>query len=463
MPAQLSSQGWQRVFAVILASVFLFSIVSVYIDYLSSRYSYIGFTYHEPNDTLFILSVAAAVAPSTYLPIVCTSVKNFAEWILYYVLYIPSAVLPVLQGTLTLENQSYLLLAIVLSFLVITAPSKGLSSRASGWKTSSQLSMTSGLFWTIFFTIYIALNLYVLAIFGGSLRIAGVTDIYDQRFLATDVVGTTFVAYATNIVAGALNPFLLAIGLWQKRPLFMAAGAFGQVFIFATAALRAVFLSILFIPAFYFLLRMSKLNANGIGLAFSSIALALMIAINLIDPSENFVLSQVVSLIYMRTFCMTGVLVGIYAEFFLSNPLTYYSHVNVVGLLVPYPYQAQVGLEIGSFLIPGSTLFNANASFWATDGIAALGFVGIVIAGVLFRVFILVVDAVIPRRVLPVACAALVPTMIGVANYSLFTSLLSGGAGLLILLFYWWTRIQETEKKSPGPAINVMSLARGTP
>jgi hypothetical protein len=308
----------------------------------------------------------------------------------------------------------------------------------------------------MFFAVYIALTLWVLLVFGADLRIAGVTEIYDQRFLATDVGAGSLVGYAASMLAGSLNPFLLAVGLSQRRPVLLAAGALGQVLVFATAALRAVFLSILFIPAFYFLLRISKLNMNIIGLAFASIASGLMIAINLIDPAENFILNQIVNLIYMRTFCMTGVLIGIYTEFFLTHPLTYYSHINAAGLLVPYPYDAQVGLEVGLFLMPGSVLFNANASFWATDGMAALGYVGIVIAGALFRVFVLVADAAIPRRVLPAACAAMVPTLVGVANFSLFTNLLSGGAALLILLFYCWTNLQE-HQRAPRPAIAGMS------
>ena len=448
--------GWQRIIAVVLASVFIFSIETVYIDFLSPLYWYMGFTYREPDGVLFALSLAAAILPSTYLPIVCTSVKNFAEWVLYYVLYIPSVTVPILQGNLAVGDQGLLLLSVVLSFLIITAPARAHPFVAGSHKAPPKLSVTRPLFWTVFFSLYVGLTLYILVAFGSSLRLAGIADVYVQRFAANEVLDVSFVGYAASVLAGSLNPFLLAVGLWQRRPLFVALGVLGQVLVYSTAALRAVFLSIVFIPAFYFLLRTFKLNMNGIGLAFSSVAFGLMIAINAIDPSENFILNQIVSLIYLRTFCMTGALMGIYTEFFVTHPLTYYSHINAVSLFIPYPYGAQVGQEVGLFLMPGSVLFNANASFWATDGMAALGYVGIVIAGALFRVFILVVDAAIPRRVLPAACAAMVPTLVGVANFSLFTNLLSGGAALLILLFYYWTNLQE-HQRAPRPAIATLS------
>jgi hypothetical protein len=447
-----------RVLCIAQASLFLFSILTVYVDFLSHRYTNMGFNYEEPDTYVFLISLAAALLPSAYLPIHCSSIKDFAGWILYYVLYMPSVTIPVLQGHLDSSDQLLLILSLSLSFLIILLP-----TRTRSFTRRAEFAPTRDLFWTGFFTVYLALIVYVVAEFGTTLRVVGLAEVYVQRFVADDAFDASFVGYATGFLSGGLNPFLITVGLFQRKPLLIAIGALGQVLVYATAALKAVFLSVVLIPVFYFILRKGRLNLNIIGFVFTSIAFGLMIIINSVDTDEDVILREVVALIYMRTFCMTGVLTGMYADFFLSHPLTYYSHINVVQVLIPYPYAAQVGQEIGLYLSPGALRFNANASFWATDGLAAMGFTGVILAGLLFRFFILIIDSVTSQTMLPVVSAALIPALVGVTNSSLFTTILSGGAGVLVLLFYFWTRLLESERSPQDSFSGLTSSIRGAP
>jgi len=145
----------------------------------------------------------------------------------------------------------------------------------------------------------------------------------------------------------------------------------------------------------------------------------------------------------MRAFCITGVMMAFYATFFLAHPLTHFSHILIMRIFIHYPYPDSVGEVIGRYIVPGA-VFDANASFWATDGMAALGFYGIVLAGILFRLVFRLFDGQVQGTDMKVACVALVPLLMSVTNSSLFTSMLSGGGGALLVLLYAWSHVPKT-------------------
>ena len=100
-----------------------------------------------------------------------------------------------------------------------------------------------------------------------------------------------------------------------------------------------------------------------------------------------------------------------------------------------------------NFITPGIDVMDANASFLATDGMAAWSFAGVVFSGVLFRGFIWLFDKAANHKTLALSCCALVPALISVTNASIFTTLLTNGAGLLAILIYLYSRI------SPGSVL----------
>jgi len=138
----------------------------------------------------------------------------------------------------------------------------------------------------------------------------------------------------------------------------------------------------------------------------------------------------------MRSYGMGGALTGVYGEYFSTHPYTYYSHVNVVGLFIPYPYKLSVGEEVG-FDLMGRWL-NANANFWATDGIAAAGYAGVVLIGVIVGAFLVFCNGTMKSEIRRLAFISFIPFIMSVSNSSFFTSLFTGGGGVLLVLLYFW-------------------------
>jgi len=436
-----------RLSIIIWTLLFSVSCIDVYVNYLSSAYSRFGFAYRSPSPAILAYAFVAVLVPAFILPRTIERVTDFVHWILYFGLYISVIIFPVLQGDLGRTDQFRLVTSLFVSFLIILAPVRLWYPTIGALLKSVSIDARS--FWQLFFFAYGLLNIFVIAVFGSHLRLVGLQQIYEQRAEAGDVEASSFVGYATGILAGAFNPFLIALGLClPRKKLLLAIGIIGQLLIFATAAAKTVVISSAITPVLYHLV-VRKGALGNVGLIFGGGACGLWVLLSVIG-ADNFILQTIVSLTFMRAFCITGVAMAFYTSFFLEHPLTHFSHILVMRNFVHYPYPDSVGEVIGRYMAPGTTL-DANASFWATDGMAALGFTGIILAGVLFRLAFRLFDGLVQKSDIRVACVAIVPLLMSVTNSSLFASMLSGGGGALLLLLYAWSCVGKRTIDSQSP------------
>jgi hypothetical protein len=381
------------------------------------------------------------MTPALFLPRKIERVTDFVHWIVYFGLYISVVIFPVLQGDLSRTNQFRLVTSLFVSFLIIIAP---LRSRVPTVTLTALKSFSIDLrtFWQLFISAYVLLIAFIIFAFGSRLRLVGLDQIYEQRGIASDVEASSLVGYAIGILSGAFNPFLIALGLCQQRRKFvLTIGVVGQLLVFAASAAKLVIASTAIAPLLYYLV-VRKGKLGNVAPIFGAVSCALWVAFSLVGP-DNFILRTIISLTFMRAFCITGVMMAFYATFFLAHPLTHFSHILIMRIFIHYPYPDSVGEVIGRYIVPGA-VFDANASFWATDGMAALGFYGIVLAGILFRLVFRLFDGQVQGTDMKVACVALVPLLMSVTNSSLFTSMLSGGGGALLVLLYAWSHVPKT-------------------
>ena len=416
------------------ASAFALMLTYVYIDFVSVKFGYLGFPADNQNFNEIAYAVFLAILPSFFLPLIVQRVSTFVIGVLYFTVYIPVLIIPVIEGILPKTDQFLLLHALLISIFILIA------AGAPGVKRPNR-RLSPALFWWIFGAAYVALNAYVLIVFGASLKFSGFDDIYTQRAAASDVLDQGAIGYAIGMLAGAMNPFLLSLGLASRRKLFIAIAVAGQVFIYTTAAAKAVLISIILIPGFYVLV----FNKNEISLM--RVSLPFIITMFIFSPllfvgdaiDSGNIIKNVVALIYMRTFCIPGALTGIYAQFFQDHPMTFYSHSLVGRYFSHFPYNTSIGQEIGEYILSGSSM-NTNANFLATDGIAAIGLPGIILISVVLAFVLRAIDNFFGRRHLPVVCGALLPTMISLGNTSLFATMLTGGTLVLLVILIAWQR-----------------------
>lgn len=403
----------------------------MYIHYLYPFWDYFGFDYNVPRKGYLVLAWILSVAPSFWMPIRLTRPSQLAYWVLYMVVIIPSMFVPLYAGLDSPGDIARLMLTLFASFAIAGA------SYISPLIDFRPREISPKKFWKWFGFLAAGLSLWILIVFRHQAHIASFLEIYDVRNAANDVADEgSLVNYAFMLLTGAINPFLMGYGLWRRRPWIFLGGVVGQILVYSIGGTKGSILSILFIAGFYFLLRL-KTIAFGNALAWSFVILLAGTCLSYVlanyQPGPLHTLALFV--ILMRTLSTGGLLTAQYHNFFLHNPFTYYSHLKIFNLFVHYPYQYPVGQEIG-LAFAGTTNLDATANFWATDGMESMGLPGILLISVFCALVFWLLDSLARRHDPRLIALIITYAAYNIANISIFTSLLSGGLALLMLVVY---------------------------
>jgi hypothetical protein len=403
----------------------------VYISWLSPTFGYMGFSYEKPAVGYMALAWVLCVAPSLWMPIALRRPSQICLWILYLAVFVPSMFIPLYTAYQPLERVAALMLTLFVGFALTCVGSYLPLFRMRAPRISMTILLVG------IGAVTLLLVGWVAVVFHGHLRFVSFGNVYeDIRFSGAEVASGTGVGYAVMLLSGALHPFFMAWGLTRKRPLLFALGALGQLLLYCTAGLKIILLSTVLIPLLY--MAMAGQRAETFGLRFTFGAVFLFAVLNFINQlvgelnPSHLMLS---ALVFLRTFGMTGLTTAQYHDFFSEHPLTYFSHVHGVDLLVEYPYSSPIGKEVGYFY-SSNVNYNANAHFWCTDGLAGLGLFGVILISVLCALVFWLLDSAAAKHT--AVCSSLMVTFaaFNLSNVSLFTTLLSGGLGTLILVLY---------------------------
>ena len=375
------------------------------------------------------LSLAIVLVSACMMPLRLDTFSDYFLWMVFYFVDVPSMTFVPLQGTLA-DDGFGLVCALGASFNITRFLAR-YSVKLPRVRVPQNALIGA------FACIYIALMAYTLSVYGANLRIADLASVYAQRAISGELATGSLVGYATGFLSGAFNPFLMAYGLVRRRPMWFLIGAAGQLFVYSTSALKSVALSVVLLPIFYFfLIRRRDVTATRFGLLILGSCLIPLLLLLLLDMADEGLAVQLVALIFMRTYGLAGALTGVYADFFASHPHTAFSHVSIVSTFVPYPYEQSLGQEVGYWLV--SSPLDANANFWATDGIASVGNLGVILVGFIVGAFLVLANGIIDRTSRRLAFTALIPFIMMACNTSIFTSMLTGGGGLMLMMVYLW-------------------------
>jgi hypothetical protein len=431
----------ERVWALAATTLYFALLYHVYVVDLR-MWDYLGFQLGDFDAGTILACWVLAMIPLLLLPTRVSRLSGFLAWCLYYFVYVPASLYPVLQG-LRPDSIRYPM-ALCAGFCLLVTISGIRPAPTAAARPATRASNFHAVFWTL----YACLVLYTLSVFAGSLSLAGVTEVDEQRSRGGELISGTFVGYAVGWLSGCFNPLLVGIGLIHKKRFLFILGSLGQVFVYSTSAMKSILLSVVLIGIIYLVsLRKERIDYRGIAM-FSVASLAVPLSFGLFLSEDASGIYDVVSaLIYMRTYGMVGALSGTYFDFFSQNPLTHYSHINLVRSLIAYPYTDSIGEVVGQSM---GLDMNANANFFATDGMAAGGLAGVVFIGAFVGSVLRVVDRLIPKENLRLACAAAVPAIIGLSNASFFTTLLTGGFIPLVLALHYWRGSFLSVRPRPG-------------
>lgn len=402
----------------------------VYISWLSPTWGYFGFGYTPPDVIYIVLANLLSIIPSIWMPVALSRPSQLIYWVLYVVVFIPSMFVPLYTALQPSASIALFMLTLFLGHALI-----------GGSYLFPQLKyrprpFSKKKFGILLLTLLIALTAWVLFVFKGQMRLVSFEKIYSEmRFSAIEIMEGSSVNYAIMWLSGSINPFLMSWGLAHKKKYIFFIGVLGQVLLYSTAGSKGVLLSGIVILIFYLILRFKR-ALFGLYIVWGCAALLLLLnLLNFVSDSK----SMISSLVFMRTFGMTGLLSGLYFDFFQSHPWTYFSHVNLIGKLIDYPYQYDIGHELGGYYYNRYEL-NANAHFWVTDGIAGGGLVGVLIISLICAGVFWLIDSAAKGHNIIFVALLISYSAINLGNTSLFITLNSGGLGFIIIFLYMLKR-----------------------
>ncbi|HEX9456904.1 MAG TPA: hypothetical protein VF935_04670, partial [Candidatus Acidoferrum sp.] len=335
----------------------------MYENYLYPNWDYAGFHYYPPPAIYLALGWLLSATPSLWMPMRLTRPSQLAYWVLYLTVFIPSMFVPFYVGLDAPDEISRLVLVLLAGFAITGA------SYLLPLACLRPIRIPPRIFWKLLGCIAGGLAMWMLVVFRHHLQVVSFLDVYDLRDAANDVAEGSQVNYAFMLLTGAINPLLMGYGLWQRRWWMLACGVGGQLLVYSIGGTKGSILSIPFILGFYLLFRVRFfLFAHKLTFGILTLVGGLCLSWRIVDGDPGPIHVLVLFVVLMRTLSMEGLLTAQYHYFFQRNPFTYYSHIKGVNLLVHYPYQFSLGQEIG-VAFAGTTDMDANAHFWATDGI----------------------------------------------------------------------------------------------
>ena len=414
-------------FSGVTAYVIVFNFI--YIDYIAPKWGYYGMTYMAPNFALYALAWIFALLPSLWLPINTGRATEFVYWCLYLTVYIPSLFVPLYVQYDTDDRLLFLLVGLFIGLnimmVVYRLPLLSVPRRPFDRR----------LYWFVVALIALTLDAIILITFRHQLRLVGFGDVYEVRLNSRMMTTNNLVGYAIMILGWGIDPLLIAMSMFDRRRFFnwkFCLGAAGQLLVYSAAAHKVALLTIVLIPLFSTLLTRARQRWSSWLVWSLSGSLAFFILLLQIWPRSLLVMSFG-DLLCMRTLVTPGFLTAAYEQFFSRYPHTWFlQHLPLLGRIY-YPYQYDLGFEVGYYLNHNPE-FNANAHFWASDGLAGAGIPGILVASVLCTLIFWVVDSMTSRFERAFASTMIFGWALQITNVSLFTSVTTGGLGMLLVL-----------------------------
>jgi hypothetical protein len=412
-----------------LFAVFILLYRRIYILWLVPVFWSMNFTYHPPRPGYESLAWALALLPTLWLPLSLRRPSQLIYWSIYVIVFIPSMFVPMYMALMNPRDIRTLMLVLTASFLVA-----GIGYLLPLPRIQLK-PLSPRFFWTLLYAGVAIADIWIIAVFHSDMRLVSLGQFYDVRLRSRDVLSGSLVGYAMLPMAATINPLLVARGLLSRKLMPFLIGAAGEVLIMACQATKSAAFSTVAVILVYYLVRY---GGRRFAISMAAGAVSLLGVLTAIASVASYAGSAMANLalavIFERLFATPGMLSAEYYQFFSVNRLTYFSHVKGISAFVTYPYAQPLGFEIANYY-NGNPILNANAHFWMTDGMAALGLPGIVLISFVLAGVLWVLDASLARHDLAFAAAALAYQASQICNGGLLSAVATGG--LLVGFFVY--------------------------
>jgi hypothetical protein len=422
----------KRLLSLFVAGAYMSALLWTYAVIISPAFSYDGYRLAWPDSWTMIWLIALTVLPALLLPYSLSRPSALIVWWLYLAAYVPSILVPTLSLSVPIEKLFPLQISLLLSMGVLCQVC------SAKLLAIGRITLSPTLFWPAFVLIWLVC-LGFACTYGSSNVLANVASVFagaSEYDIRSEYIAErgALLGYAVGQLGQALNPFLIAFGIANRRILYLAAGIIGQTIIFGVTGFKTVVFSAVFLPMVLVFMRRWRRN---FGFAFTSGLIAIILICALADHVTGNVFFS--SLFTRRTLAGPGLLTGFYFEHF--------SQVSHAGIAYHFYRDASVletSREIG-FVYFGSSNTDANANLWA-QGFADLGVAGILGFTFLVAFAIWLYDSIAARRNFELAVLLAAMPALALSNSAPTTVLITHGGLAVAMLLYLTPMARPSEE-----------------
>lgn len=419
-----------------LALLYGMAFHNAYASYINPVYEYGHYYYFPASFPQTAATYALLVLPCLFFR--WTQAPSACGIALFYALcYVPTELIMLFNWNRSAEELLLVQACLAASMSVIMAFS------ASGWRPAAQPIPPARIKPVMAVLMVISLSLLVWT-YRDHMRFVGFDDVYDLRFETNELDTGPLVDYFVSWLSYCFLPYYLARGIIDKRMRDVLLAITAALLIYMSTGAKAM---ILMPPIMLIMHGLLNARERLLPMLLAVLTAALLFVTEFLpDDGIGFWVKFV---FLLRTMCAGGWANFVYYDYFTQNGLTYYSHIGVVNNLTgAYPYgKYSLGQTIG-IEYSGSELANYNANFWASDGFAALGLVGIPVVTVAVLAMFYIINRISSRYSAHFVALWLSGFWLGLLNLPLTTALVSAG-GALTLMLLWFT---AQRARRPRPA-----------
>jgi len=421
-----------------LLSLYIIGLQLVYREFLAPNFQGEGLTYRSPDPIYYPIVALGLVLLGLALPSRIDRVSGFIQWAMFLTAALPAAIIPQYSLTLpqTTANQFAAVVGLsVLLIRVLTARNPFLAFRGIHIP-AGYVELGIGAF-----TLFV--NAYVILFVGLDIRFLTFADANDVALRQGFVDASSALPFMGYLIAtqfNVLNPVLVFNGLQRGRVLPTAIGILSQGICYLSTGQKHTVLLMLIILVLHFGLR-GRLwfNARTMLLTLIFVSIPSMV---LDSWTSSLTLT---SFVIRRFLVVPGMLAGAYVSVFDGRPKGMFR--DVIGSSVG---QDSAALTVGREFLH-SSVASANANLFG-HGYYSYGFTGIVIeAGFVVLMFWAADAATFGRMKISAACALFAGPTAALTNTSPFTTLLTHGFLVAILLGAIYSPGRSTV--APAPAV----------
>lgn len=404
-----------RIYNVILASLYFFFMIYVYMNFISKIYEYSGF-YKDFNFVNIVIAFIAVLV--IYFAVPCENDLHYYYHLMLAVLFVPSMVL----FSVGSPGLSYFFANFICISIVIAVP---YFIRVKSLKVCEvNLNLI------LYAFVFVVLVYFLGIIFKGGLGYFNLNfkKVYELRSLSATNLGGLY-DYASPVVGKIVVPLLIVLSAIKKKWFFLILGVLSSVLIFSfTSHKSPLFYPVLILIFYYF----SKKNFS----IYILLGCIFVVVVSILD----FVFIEYTggwfgSIFVRRALLVPSYLNYCYIDFFTGHTPYFWSESKITFGQVASPYQLKTVNLIGDIYFNKPDM-SANAG-WIGSGFANASWYGAIfysfLVGLLVSFLASFGKAIDGRFVFASSSIVLLAIL---TSTDLITSLMTHGLIFLIFIFF---------------------------